>query len=402
MNYKKILLVFIVAAFSFTTLFLNSDEYNVETKAATLSENKETVKTLESDLKSIQASLSQIQKNIDAAKKGQSDQLAIKKQLDEEIALTEREIETTNKLIEGYNTQITENETAISEKEGEIQKTLDVIADRLVMQQETGTVNILSYILGSSDFTDLLTRLEVADALFEYDRILIEELSSDKFDLEVLKDELTATRDKCSESIVSLEAKTAELQEKIAEADTYIKSYQNDVSKYQEQYNAKESEANSIASEIKDIQAKIKEQERVDYTGNGFRFPLPYDVTYWNTGGFGWRVWKNGSRPTDFHRGIDFACVRGTPILASNSGTVILSKRSSSFGLYIIIDHGGGVTSLYAHCSKLIAQVGDKVQKGDKIAEVGSTGNSTGNHLHFAMLENGEYVDPKKYISEPK
>ena len=402
MNYKKILLVFIVAAFSFTTLFLNSDEYNIETKAATLSENKETVKNLESDLKSIQDSLSQIRKNLDAAKKGQSDQLAIKKQLDEEIALTEREIETINKLIEGYNVQIAENETAISEKESEIQKTLDVIADRLVMQQETGTVNILSYILGSSDFTDLLTRLEVADALFEYDRILIEDLSTDKFDLEVLRDEITATRDKCSESIVNLEAKTVELQGKIDEADKYIKSYQNDVSKYQEQYNAKESEANSIANEIKDIQSKIRDQERVDYTGNGFRFPLPYDVTYWNTGGFGWRVWKDGSRPTDFHRGIDFACARGTPIYAANSGTVILSKRSSSFGLYIIIDHGGGVTSLYAHCSKLIAQVGDKVQKGDKIAEVGSTGNSTGNHLHFAMLENGEYVDPKIYISEPK
>ncbi|MBE6650674.1 MAG: hypothetical protein E7613_05110 [Ruminococcaceae bacterium] len=402
MKFKRIFLVFIVAAVSFTTVFLSSDDYNVETKAATLSENKETVKTLESDLKSIQDSLGQIKRNIDAAKQGQADQIAIKKQLDEEITLTEREIETITKLIDEYNTQITETETAIGEKESEIQQTLDVIAERLVMQQETGTVNILSYILGSADFTDLLTRIEVADALFEYDRILIEDLSSDKFDLEVLKDEVVVTRDKCNESITSLEAKKVELGEKIEVADSYLKSYQNDESKYQEQYNAKEAEANSISNEIKEIQAKIKEQERVDYTGNGFRFPLPYDVTYWNTGGFGWRVWKNGSRPTDFHRGIDFACVRGTPILASNSGTVILSKRSSSFGLYIIIDHGGGVTSLYAHCSKLIAQVGDKVQKGDKIAEVGSTGNSTGNHLHFAMLENGEYVDPKKYITEPK
>ncbi|MBQ5746304.1 MAG: M23 family metallopeptidase [Clostridia bacterium] len=156
----------------------------------------------------------------------------------------------------------------------------------------------------------------------------------------------------------------------------------------------------SIENEIKEILRQIELQERTDYTSEGFRFPLAYDATYWNTGGFGWRVWSNG-RKTDFHKGIDFAAARGTPIYASNSGTVILHRNSPSYGLYLIIDHGGGITSLYAHCSKLLVSTGDVVKKGDKIAEVGSTGDSTGNHLHFSILENGEHVDPKKYISEP-
>lgn len=401
MRTKKLSLVFLVLTVAITTVFFSSDDYNITTDAATLSENKETVRNLESDLTSIRSSLSQIKASIDKAKRGQADQLYIKSQLDQEISLAEAEIETLEKLIEGYNSQIVEKEGEIAHKDENIQDTLQIISDRLVMQHENGNSNVISYVLGSSDFADLLTRIEIANALFEYDRTLIEGLTNDKIALALLKDELSDTRDKCSESITVLEAKRGELQVKVDEATSYLVAYQNDVANYQKQYDAKAAEEAAITNEIKDILAQIELQERTNYSNEEFRFPLPYDVTYWNTGGFGWRVWKDGSRPTDFHKGIDFACVRGTPIYATNSGTVILRKNSPSFGLYLIIDHGGGVTSLYAHCSKLLVNVGDKVTRGDKIAEVGSTGNSTGNHLHFSILENGEYVDPKNYISEP-
>ena len=396
----KLSLVFLVAIVAVTTIFFTSDVYNV-TKAATISENKEAVRNLESDLKSIQSSLSQIQANIAKAKQAREDQLYIKNQLDQEISLAEAEIETLEKLIDGYNDQILEKEDEIAQKDYDIEHTLQIISDRLVMQHENGNSNIISYVLGSSNFADLLTRVEVANALFEYDKTLIEELTKDKENLQILKNELAETRDKCSDSIVTLKDKQSELQVKIDEATSYLVEYQNDVANYQKQYDAKAAEYDSISNEIKEILAQIELQERKNYSNEEFRFPLPYDVTYWNTGGFGWRVWKDGSRPTDFHKGIDFACARGTPIYATNSGTVILRKNSPSFGLYLIVDHGGGVTSLYAHCSKLLVNVGDQVTRGDKIAEVGSTGNSTGNHLHFSILENGTYVDPANYISEP-
>ncbi len=398
---KKISLVIAVAIVGLTTIFFTSDDYNITSNAATLAENKKAVRNLESDLKSIQSTLSQIKANINKAKQNQANQLQIKELLDQEVAAAEEELDTLKKLIEGYNEQITEKEEAISQKDSNIEETLQIISDRLVMQHETGNSSIISYVLGSSDFADLLTRVEIANTLFEYDKTLIEGLTNDKIDLALLKDELTSTRNKCNESVLALEDKQVELQRKINEATSYLIAYQNDESKYQEQYDAKAAEMDQIANDIKKKLAEIELQERTNYSNEEFRFPLPYDTTYWNTGGFGWRVWKDGSRPTDFHKGIDFACARGTPILATNSGTVILRRNSPSFGLYLIVDHGGGVTSLYAHCSKLLVDVDDKVQRGDKIAEVGSTGNSTGNHLHFSILENGEYVDPKKYISEP-
>ncbi len=400
-KFKKISLVFAVAIVGFATIFFTSDDYNITTTAATLAENKKAVRNLESDLKSIQNTLSQIQANINKAKQNQTNQLQIKKLLDEEIIAAEEELETLKKLIEGYNTQIDENEAAINQKDQNIEETLQIISDRLVMQHENGNSNIISYVLGSSDFADLLTRVEIANALFEYDRTLIEGLTNDKIDLAILRDELTATRNKCNESVAVLESKQEELNEKINEATSYLSAYQKDEAKYQEMYDAKAAEMDAISNDIKKKLAEIELQERTNYSNEEFRFPLPYDATYWNTGNFGWRVWQNGSRPTDFHKGMDLACARGTPILATNSGTVILKRNSPSFGLYLIIDHGGGVTSLYAHCSKLLVDVDDKVERGDKIAEVGSTGDSTGNHLHFSILEHGEYVDPLKYISEP-
>lgn len=400
MKKKYLSLVFLVAVVSFTTVFFSSDNYNIKTEAATVQENKKAVQSLESDLKSIQDSLASIQHNINKAKSAKENQIYIKSQLDQEITLTETKVETLEKLIEEYNTQISEREDEIDAKNSDIDDALFIIRERLILQHENGNSNIISYVLGSSDFADLLTRIEIANALFEYDKNLIEKLTNDRIELTALKDELTSTRDKCTESIAELELVKSDLQVKIDESIAYINEYRKDEAAYQAQYNAKASEMESIENEIKEILRQIELQERTNYSNDEFRFPLAYDATYWNTGGFGWRVWSNG-RKTDYHKGVDFAAARGTPIYASNSGTVILHRNSPSYGLYLIIDHGGGVTSLYAHCSKLLVSTGDEVKKGDKIAEVGSTGDSTGNHLHFSILENGVHVDPMNYISEP-
>lgn len=394
-------LLLLVAVIGFSTLFYASDCYNMTVEAApSLAENKNTVKTLESDLKDTQATLDAIKANINKAKQGQADQLYIKNQLDQEITYTEKKIETLEALIQGYTDQISEKEKEIDGKADEIDKLHDIVGQRLVMQHESMSGNILSYILGSSDFSDFLSRIEIVNELLNHDKNLMQKLSNEKASLATAKDELTATRTKCEESIAELKTAKSEIEEKIVTATNYLAAYKQDEAIYQQQYNAKASEMEAIEKEIKEILAQIELQERTNYSNEEFRFPLPYDATYWNTGGFGWRVWSNG-RQTDYHKGVDFAAARGTPILATNSGTVILKRNSPSYGLYLIIDHGGGVTSLYAHCSKLLVELGDKVTKGDKIAEVGSTGDSTGNHLHFSMLENGVHVDPMKYIKEP-
>ncbi len=100
------------------------------------------------------------------------------------------------------------------------------------------------------------------------------------------------------------------------------------------------------------------------------------------------------------HKGVDLAAPKGSDIFAAEGGTVILSQKSASYGNYIIIDHGNGMQTLYAHCSKLLKRVGDTVEKGDIIARVGSTGQSTGPHLHFEVIKNGEYLNPLTLVEK--
>jgi murein DD-endopeptidase MepM/ murein hydrolase activator NlpD len=98
--------------------------------------------------------------------------------------------------------------------------------------------------------------------------------------------------------------------------------------------------------------------------------------------------------------GIDIAAPRGTPVLATGAGTVVLSEYSSGYGNFIEIDHGGGIVSRYAHCSRRMVEVGDEVLRGDLIATVGSTGQSTGPHLHYEILVDGEFIDPLDFIDD--
>jgi murein DD-endopeptidase MepM/ murein hydrolase activator NlpD len=128
---------------------------------------------------------------------------------------------------------------------------------------------------------------------------------------------------------------------------------------------------------------------------------LSYDSWYYCTGGFGTRYWKDGSRPPDFHKGVDYAAYYGTPIYAVNSGTVTISRLSPSFGNYVVIDHGEGVKTYYAHMSKVTVNVGDYVTQGTKIGEIGNTGYSFGAHLHFGLMINGTWKNPMNYLSKP-
>ena len=107
---------------------------------------------------------------------------------------------------------------------------------------------------------------------------------------------------------------------------------------------------------------------------------------------------------TDFHRGIDIPSAVGTDIYAAQTGKVVVATKHSSYGNYIVVDHGGGISTLYAHCSKLLVKVGDTVKQGDHIAEMGATGNVTGPHLHFEVRVDGKIQDPiaNGWVVQPK
>ncbi len=365
-----------------------------------LEENKNEVKKLEDTLDSAKDEISILENQIKAAKENVEQQSQVKYLLDQQIEKTKEEIEISEKLIVSYNKQIALKEIEIEQINADIDDLVDLISDRLIIEHETLSTKPLSFILSSKDFSELLSRMEFVKQFFEHDQENINKLNSDLAVLEAAKEELELVKQKCEDTKSEMESKKNELEPLAQEALDVLNTLKSNESFLEQAKAAKEQELIDIQNEIKELNNKIQLQEREDYSNQEFRFPLPYDAYFYCSGGFGWRYWDNG-RQTDYHRGVDLAAYYGTDIIAANSGVVTISRLSPSFGNYVVIDHGGGISSLYAHASARLVSVGDVVQKGDVIAKVGSTGDSTGNHLHFSILKNGEYVDPLDYIKIP-
>lgn len=390
----------VLVLLAITVIFTQTDRTMITFAGKSLQENKAEVSRLENSVDSKKDDIAYLQRQIDEAKANVEAQSGVKYLIDQQIEAIQEKIDLTKQLIAEYELQIEYKKEEIAVIQQNIDDAVNLITERLVVHHETGNSSMISFILGSNDFSEMLTRIEIANELFEYDQEIIKRLIGDRESLASSQAELETLLTKCTENKILLEEEEANLVKSADEATAYLNELKKNEKFLENSKAAKEKELNDIQNEIKSLMNTIALQERVDYSGDGFRFPLAYDAWYINTGGFGWRVWSNG-RQTDFHKGVDFAAPRGTPIYAVNSGTVTISRLSPSFGNYVVIDHGGGISSLYAHATVRYVFVGDEVKKGDLIAEVGSTGDSTGNHLHFAMLENGDYVDPMKYISEP-
>ncbi|MBQ3125703.1 MAG: peptidoglycan DD-metalloendopeptidase family protein, partial [Clostridia bacterium] len=203
---------------------------------------------------------------------------------------------------------------------------------------------------------------------------------------------------KNGEAKTRLEETKAELDKQQSDNQSYLASLSTTIaadSAAQQKLTAEENKVNEeMEAYIRELQAKAN----AAYVGGEFRWPV--DVSWKRISSyFGWRVlWG----VNDYHRGIDIPANAWSNIYASNGGTVIKAEYHWSYGNYVIIDHGGGKSTLYAHANQLNVKVGQKVNQGDIIAKVGTTGNSSGNHLHFEVRLNGECKNPLDYVTQPK
>jgi len=186
------------------------------------------------------------------------------------------------------------------------------------------------------------------------------------------------------------------LNAKIAEKQNYIKKLEKDVAKYDSLYKAAAAQEEALKRSIAGSSSKGSTSGgRIVYSGGVFCWPAP-SYTYISSP-FGYRIHPvYGTRK--YHSGLDLAAPGGSPILAAADGTVRFSGWNGGYGNCLIIDHGGGIQTLYGHSSKLLVSVGQKVSRGQKVALVGTTGTSTGNHLHFEVLNNGVATDPMPYL----
>ncbi len=316
--------------------------------------------------------------NIKGEKEEVTNQLAqTKKSIDE---LNEK-VSVLNGEIAEANSKISRTEADIKQKQEDMQKREDGLNERLRVMYKNGSIGYIDVLLGSNSISEFISNLEMIQRIYRNDMEVLKTLQKEAEELEVIKKQLQEEKN-------ILAAKKTELDEDKKELDALKSELEA-----REDELLKESEA--LVSKIQSMTNPESE-----YQGNG-KWVWPAPASRYLTSYFGWRMhpvygtWR-------YHSGIDIAAGSGTNVLAAAPGKVILSLNygNYSYGECIIIDHGGGVSSLYGHLlnGSRRVQVGDTVSAGQVIGLVGSTGVSTGPHLHFEVRENGQVVDPLNYV----
>lgn len=288
------------------------------------------------------------------------------------------------------------------------QEQYDGMKAHIKYMYENSDSNYLVYLMKSRTLAEFLSREEYVEKVTNYDKVLLNKYQQ-------VLDEVTIARQKAEEkqrevtaTKNSLKYEKEKLEQLSDEKTRQIKIYQGlvadnrqNVASYAAQIADQEKEVEAILREGRD---KISQSEKsgdtvqIMPTNGEYAWPLPVSGRITST--FGYRKAPTAGA-SSYHKGVDIAVNTGTNVLACKEGKVVTAAYSSSAGNYVAIYHGGGIYSYYMHCSQLKTSVGKHVEKGQVIARSGSTGISTGPHLHFAMYKSGNYVNPMYYVKQP-
>lgn len=350
-------------------------------------------------IEGLKTSINSVQKDIDNLTIEKNDIQGYIKSLDGQINILTNEIADFERKIEEKISDIEETRISLEQAKETCEQQYEAMKVRIRYMYENGKSFVLDMFIGSKSMAEMLKQVTFVEAVYEYDRKMLDEytaikdeiarketvLEAELSNLELMQAEVMVQKEKMNNII---NQKKGELTVKASEIDDALMNRKE----YKEQLEQQEKLLNEIEEEI----AKAANPEQYTGTVTGFVWPCPDYKRI--SSYFGPRPQPVPGASTN-HKGIDLTAPYGTAILASASGTVTTSTHSNSAGNYLVIAHGNGMSTVYMHCSSLLVSVGDNVEQGEVIAKVGSTGYSSGNHLHFGIIKNGTYVDPLEYIS---
>ena len=368
--------------------------------AATLTELQQEQARLEQEKKENDAKLAEL-------KADQSKQQEYKDALDAQMQNLQSQIDGLNTQINDLDASISEKNAAIAEKQENIDRDVETLKDRLCAIYMMGDASTLEIILQSESVIDMAQKVELLNMITEHDTKMIQQLSADMEAIADEKAEIESQKEEVAAARTELETKGSELASVQAEAERVLEELNQSVESVQ-------AESDRIAQEKAQASAEIDQwwkdyyaqQVAQNNNSSGGSSGSSGSGGYVSTGNFTWPVpgFTNISCGySSGHRAIDISgggrTIYGTPIVAADSGKVVTATYHYSYGNYVMIDHGGGYSTLYAHASSLAVSAGQTVPKGQTIAYVGSTGNSTGPHLHFEVRVNGNRQNPFNWFS---
>ena len=317
--------------------------------------------------------------------------------LDEQVSALESEIANVDAQIGYYDGLISQKETEIADAQQKEQARYELLCQRVRAMEEGGSISYWSILFNAADFSDLLDRFRLVNEIIRYDNDIMEELTAIREQIQADKAELEEGRAQQEQVKSQKEAAKAELDDKLAEAQALAAEMQSKSDQYAAALAAAQAEEDDILAQIAQKQKELDAQNAPKGDGT-YVWPLPAGY-YTLTSGFGWRTHPvYGTRR--YHNGTDIAAPRNTPIYAAAGGTVSISKHAGSYGNYVVIYHGNGVSTLYAHMNSRAVSAGQTVQQGQLIGYVGATGVTTGNHLHLEFQVNGSRRDAESYYPQ--
>lgn len=385
----------------------------MQVSSSATSLTSESIRQKEEQIKKAEEERKNLQNSLTDAKK-------IKKQLEAEKNDLKKYVTELDQKLEEIQANIADLNMQIADKEAEIAVTREELAAakekeeqqyesmviQIQMTYEQGDSSFLNLLFSGGTFGDILNKLEYVEQVSAYSQNLLDEYMLNRQLIELCEQELVAAKEVLDEMREGVLAEEAALEELIAAKEQAIREYDSNISNKDaaiREYEADVKEQNEI---IETLEKAIAEEKRkllaesgsvIIYDGGQFKFPL---ASYTRISS----EYGNRIHPTlgvqKFHNGVDFAAPTGTAIYAAYDGKVVAAAYSSSMGNYVMIDHGSGLYTIYMHASKLYVSAGAVVVRGETIAAVGSTGRSTGPHLHFSVRLNGAYTSPWNYLSQ--
>lgn len=354
------------------------------------------INALSSKMDKINKEQSNLKSLISNAKASANDLTAQITNLNYEIDLIDEQVFVIETMLTQFDALTAAQAVQISELETEIDKQQRMLDDMIRMSFEYGgAASSVEFIFSAEDFSDLLSRIDLLSYHLSYNDKVLDTYNASLQNLEETKAEYESAKITMGEYKTQQETLRTELAAKQAEAADKRALALENADAYQKELDQKQAYINELNDEIKRLASMFAKEDTSTYTGTFF-FPLPQN-SYRITSYYGNRK-DPFTGKTAYHNGYDLAAPKGTEIYAADSGTVVIAKWNGGYGNCVTINHGGGIMTLYGHCSSLNVVSGQQVKRGDVIAYVGTTGRSSGNHLHFTVYKNGNLTDPAPYI----
>lgn len=431
-NRKKLvsILAGVMAAIMLLTLIFSI--LPMRAAAASSSEIRKQINALQENRKDIKNQISDLQTQYQQTSDDIADIVARKNVIDQEIGLLHTEIININEQISAYSVLIADQQEELDKAQDRYDELNADCKTRIQAMEEEGTVSYWEVLFKAKNFSDLLDRLNMVEEIASSDTRRLQELSDAAQRVETAQQELAAEKGELEGTRTELDNTQNELDVKRQEADDLIVQLIAKGEELKQQQIDLEEEDEALLDEIARKEQEYNEAKLEEWlaymatyvppttvapsipisgpdgsnsgsgsgsssnvtVGSSWLVPCSYRMV---SSPFGFRESPTTGAST-YHQGVDLAAPAGTPIIASRGGTVTVAGYSNSAGYYVTINHGDGFSSIYMHMTNYIVSSGQKVNQGQTIGYVGSTGISTGNHLHFGIAQNGAYVNPCNYV----